>query len=54
MESFKNKSVLVSGASIAGFSTAWWMNKIGYQVTVVEIANQPRVAGGAVNIEGPP
>nr|WP_067053770.1 FAD-dependent monooxygenase [Mucilaginibacter sp. L294] len=51
MESFKDKKVLVSGASIAGLSTAWWMNKIGYQVTVVEIANEPRVAGGAVNIE---
>ncbi|MES2064869.1 MAG: FAD-dependent monooxygenase [Bacteroidota bacterium] len=51
MESFKNKKVLVSGASIAGLSTAWWMNKIGYRVTVVEIANEPRVAGGAVNIE---
>lgn len=52
MELFKNKKVLVSGASIAGLSTAWWMNKLGYRVTVVEIANEPRVAGGAVNIEG--
>lgn len=51
MESIKNKKVLVSGASIAGFSTAWWMNKIGYQVTVVETAKEPRVAGVAVNIE---
>jgi 2-polyprenyl-6-methoxyphenol hydroxylase-like FAD-dependent oxidoreductase len=51
MELIKNKKVLVSGASIAGFSTAWWMNKIGYQVTVVEVANQPRINGGAVNIE---
>lgn len=52
MESAKNKTVLISGASIAGFSAAWWMNKIGYKVTVVEIAKEPRVAGGAVNIEG--
>jgi 2-polyprenyl-6-methoxyphenol hydroxylase-like FAD-dependent oxidoreductase len=51
MESFKNRKVLVSGASIAGFSAAWWMNKIGYEVTVVETAKEPRVAGGAVNIE---
>ena len=34
----KEKSVLISGASIAGMSTAWWMNKLGYKVTVVEIA----------------
>jgi 2-polyprenyl-6-methoxyphenol hydroxylase-like FAD-dependent oxidoreductase len=52
MELFKDKKVLVSGASIAGLSTAWWMNKLGYRVTVVEIANEPRIAGGAVNIEG--
>jgi len=52
MELLKDKKVLISGASIAGFSAAWWMNKIGYQVTVVELANEPRVAGGAVNIEG--
>jgi len=51
MESIKNKTALVSGASIAGFSTAWWLNKIGYRVTVVEIPTQPRVEGGAVNIE---
>ncbi|MBD1384794.1 FAD-dependent monooxygenase [Mucilaginibacter rigui] len=53
MEAIKNKTALISGASIAGFSAAWWMNNIGYKVTVVELANEPRVAGGAVNIEGP-
>lgn len=52
METSKNKKVLISGASIAGFSAAWWLNSLGYKVTVVEIANEPRVAGGAVNIEG--
>ena len=52
MESFKEKKVLISGASIAGFSTAYWMNKIGYQVTVVEIANEPRTAGAAVDLRG--
>ena len=52
MEPFKNKKVLVSGASIAGFSTAYWMNRLGYEVTVVEIANAPRIAGAAFNING--
>ena len=52
MEPFKNKKILVSGASTAGFSTAYWMNKLGYQVTVVEVANSPRTAGAAFNISG--
>ncbi|WP_183575033.1 FAD-dependent monooxygenase [Mucilaginibacter sp. X5P1] len=52
MESLKEKKVLVSGASIAGLSTAYWMDKLGYKVTVVEIANEPRTAGGAIDIEG--
>lgn len=47
------KKVLVSGASMAGLSTAWWLNKLGYKVTVVEIADQPRTAGAAVDIKGP-
>ncbi len=52
MESKKDKTALVSGASIAGLSTAWWMNKSGYNVTVVEIAKEPRTAGAAVDIRG--
>ena len=52
MESVKEKKVLVSGASMAGLSTAYWMNKLGYQVTIVELANEPRVEGGAVDIKG--
>lgn len=52
MESLKDKKVLISGASIAGLSTAWWMNKLGYQVTVVEIASEPRTAGAAIDVRG--
>ncbi|MGQ7887340.1 NAD-binding protein [Paenibacillus sp. WC2504] len=32
------KTILVSGASFAGLSTAYWMKKMGYKVTVVEIS----------------
>ncbi|WP_428327695.1 FAD-dependent monooxygenase [Mucilaginibacter sp.] len=53
MGSIKENNVLVSGASMAGLSTALWMNKLGYNVTVVEMANEPRTAGGAVDIKGP-
>lgn len=52
MESLTKKKVLISGASIAGLSTAYWMNRIGYSVTVVEIANAPRIGGTAVDIRG--
>jgi 2-polyprenyl-6-methoxyphenol hydroxylase-like FAD-dependent oxidoreductase len=53
MKVIENKKVLVSGASIAGLSTAWWLHHIGYQVTVVEIAGAPRTVGGAVDLVGP-
>jgi 2-polyprenyl-6-methoxyphenol hydroxylase-like FAD-dependent oxidoreductase len=46
------KSVLISGASIAGLSTAFWMSKLGYQVTIVEIADQPRIGGSPVDVRG--
>ncbi len=44
------KNILISGASIAGLATAWWMNHLGYKVTVVELAVAPRTAGAAVDI----
>ncbi|WP_420152570.1 FAD-dependent monooxygenase [Siphonobacter sp.] len=52
MEATKNKKVLISGASIAGLTTAYLMNQLGYQVTIVEIASELRVNGTPVNIEG--
>lgn len=52
MNSLKEKTVLISGASIAGLATAYWMNNLGYKVTVVEIANAPRMGGTAVDIRG--
>ena len=35
---------------MAGLTTAWWLNKIGYRVTVVEMAAAPRTAGAAVDL----
>jgi 2-polyprenyl-6-methoxyphenol hydroxylase-like FAD-dependent oxidoreductase len=43
---------LVSGASFAGLSTAYWMNRLGYTVTVVEIGKTLKRGGTPVNIEG--
>lgn len=51
MKSLKEKRILVSGASFAGLSTAYWMNKLGYNVTVVEIAGGLKKGGTPVNIE---
>jgi len=47
-----HNNVLVSGASIAGLSAAYWLNQLGYKVTVVEIANKLRQGGTAVDIKG--
>lgn len=52
MKIIANKKILISGASIAGLSTAWWLNNIGCKVTVVEIAEAPRTMGGAVDLAG--
>ncbi len=51
MKIIKNKNVLISGASIAGLSTAYWMHRLGYNVIVVEIASEPRTAGAAIDIK---
>lgn len=52
MESANGKKVLISGASIAGLSTACLLNTLGYTVTIVEQANEPRTAGAAVDMRG--
>ena len=52
MNTANQKRVLISGASFAGLSTAYWMNKLGYQVTIVEIAESLKKGGTPVNILG--
>lgn len=47
-----NKRILVSGASFAGLTTAYWMNKMGYKVTIVEIGGQLKKGGTPVDIKG--
>ncbi len=44
--------VLVSGASFAGLATAFWLARLGYAVTVVEVASGLRRGGTPVDIEG--
>jgi 2-polyprenyl-6-methoxyphenol hydroxylase-like FAD-dependent oxidoreductase len=47
-----NKTVLISGASIAGPSLAFWLARQGYAVTVVERSAALRTGGQAVDFKG--
>jgi len=47
-----NKTALISGASIAGLTLAYWLNKYGYKVTVVEIASGLKKGGAAIDVRG--
>ncbi|MBL4676963.1 MAG: FAD-dependent monooxygenase [Mucilaginibacter sp.] len=47
-----HKKVLVSGASFAGLSTAYWMNRFGYDVTIIEVSAAIKKGGTPVNILG--
>ncbi|MEV6603783.1 FAD-dependent monooxygenase [Kutzneria sp. NPDC051319] len=44
--------ILVSGASIAGPTTAYWLHRHGFEVTVVEQAPALRAGGSAVDFRG--
>ncbi len=44
-------NILVCGASFAGLSTAYWMKKLGCNVTVVENAEGLKKGGTPVNIQ---
>ena len=44
------KTALISGASIAGLTMAYWLNHYGYKVTVVEIASELRKGGAAIDV----
>ncbi|PSL29044.1 FAD-dependent monooxygenase [Chitinophaga ginsengisoli] len=52
MKTSAQKKVLISGASFAGLSTAYWMNRFGYKVSIVEIAPGLKKGGTPVNILG--
>ncbi len=46
------KKVLISGASIAGLTLAYWLNRYNYEVTVVEISKGLRRGGAPVDVRG--
>jgi 2-polyprenyl-6-methoxyphenol hydroxylase-like FAD-dependent oxidoreductase len=45
-------TVLISGAGIAGPALAFWLNKGGYRVTIVELADGIRPGGQTVDLRG--
>ena len=48
----RNQTVLISGASIAGPALAYWLDRYGFDVTVVEKAPALRPGGQAVDFKG--
>ena len=44
--------VLVSGASMAGLSAAYWFASLGHRVTVVERADGLRPGGAPIDVRG--
>ncbi|MFD4432669.1 FAD-dependent monooxygenase, partial [Nocardia sp. NPDC058497] len=48
----RNQTVLISGAGIAGPALAYWLDRYGFTVTVVERAPALRPGGQAVDFKG--
>jgi 2-polyprenyl-6-methoxyphenol hydroxylase-like FAD-dependent oxidoreductase len=49
----KSKKVLISGASIAGPTLAFWLTRADFTVTVVERSDTLRLGGQNIDISGP-
>ena len=46
------RRILITGGSIAGYATAWWLSRYGFDVTVVEKAAEFRDGGQNIDIRG--
>lgn len=49
----RNRTVLISGAGIAGPTLAYWLARRGFQPTIVERATGLRSSGNPVDVRGP-
>ncbi len=45
--------MLISGAGVAGLTLSFWLNKFGYDVSIIEMAGVLRRKGSPVDIKGP-
>lgn len=52
MTTTPKRTVLISGAGIAGPTLAYWLHRYGFTVTVVEKAGAPRDGGYPIDIRG--
>jgi len=48
----KTRTILISGASVAGPALAFWLNRYGFEPTIVERAPQVRPGGYAIDFRG--
>ncbi len=48
----KNRRVLISGASIAGPALGYWLQRYGFEVTIVEQASALKMGGYKIDIRG--
>lgn len=48
-----NKKILISGASIAGPTLAYWLAEYGFEVTLIEKAPELRLGGQNIDVKGP-
>ena len=49
----KENKILITGGSIAGPTMAYWLNRYGFKVTVVERAPELRLGGQNIDVKGP-
>lgn len=47
-----NRNILISGASVAGPTLAYWLQRYGFKPTIVERAPAPRMGGQAIDLRG--
>jgi 2-polyprenyl-6-methoxyphenol hydroxylase-like FAD-dependent oxidoreductase len=50
--SMKNRTILISGASVAGPALAFWLSRYGFRPTIIERAPAVRPGGYAVDFRG--
>ncbi|HEK21364.1 MAG TPA: hypothetical protein ENO28_13030 [Bacteroidetes bacterium] len=48
-----SQHILISGASVAGLNTAFWLIKYGFEVTIVERSATIRAGGQGLDVRGP-
>ena len=46
----KKRTILVSGASIAGPTLAFWLHRFGFDVMVIERADELRLGGQNIDV----